>query len=756
MKRFLIFVLLLALGVPIATAQDGGTLKVSILAQEVDFPAVDLTIGVYRDGQPILGLTTENFVINGDTPKDLRLEPTQGPLHLGVVVDLSTTAVVENIYLAPIKTTLWTYFSADNNYYQEGDRVVFVVMRNRQVIVTETSSLDEINALIEGLANPAGTNAYSNGIEQAAQKLLEYGQGGQILVIGAYPGNLTGRLEEFGNVGETLFARYGFSINAVHAYTPGNYSSYGNFFQSLAERGRGRYAGFDNSNPNGMRALFENMQQGRLVYHLSYTSDDVTEGERTVQLTVNAIEQSAGGTFDYTPPLIEPPLVAILSPTSNTPIVRTGTPLSPANQTVEVQVTLPGDLPRAVKSASLVVDGRVVETETDPFIDNAGIIRLIWDLSSYGADGVTQQLTVAVAARVVDSYGKEGISPTVNVPVSVVIPSSDGAVVPPIPIDNTGPNGSTSETGPEVVPATPPPAESRTAETTTEDRGIPILAIVGVLVAALFLMFVLVLIQQRRLRSVTYGVQETMMGAMNTITGRHQIPANLNKTVISGTDGQVAGPLAQLEVLSGPMRGQMTPMEKPVFVIGREAGPDIQLETTGFRNASSRHCQISFSNGKFMIMDLGSTNGTYLNGQRLAPNIETILPAQALVQLGKDAAISFQFRFFPQQKVAGGGGAVNLHKTMVEDEGGAPPPQPIGAKQQWHMGKTQTYDEPEAPPSPPAPTPQAPPAQQPTYQPPIQPYQNPYQQPYPQQQQPPRSDWDDWGQVNADDDWVNQ
>lgn len=762
MKRYLIIVLLLALGIPIVHAQDGGTLTVSILAQNVEFPAVDLTLGVYQNGQPVLGLTTENFTISGDTPKDLRLEPAEGPLNLGVVIDLSTSAVPDTVYLSPIKTALRTYFSVENNFYREGDRVAFVVMRNRQATLSEATTREEIEALIEGLSNPAGTNVYSSGIEQAAQKLVEYGQSGQILVIGAYPGNLTGRLEEFSGIGETMFTRYGLPINTIHAYTPGNYSSYGNFFQSMAEQGRGGYAGYDNSNPNGMRSLFENMQAGRMVYKLAYTSDDVTEGERAVQVTVNANEQSAGGSFGYTPPVLDPPLVAILSPTDSTPVVRTpqgaaGSPLGPATQTVEAQVIIPGDLPRAITQAELVIEGQVVDTENDPFVDNNNIIRLIWDLSDYGADGISQQLSVALAVRVTDSYGKEAISPTVNVPISIVIPDAGGVVVPPaagnptVPVIEV-PDGIVPNV--EIPTTAPATANTEVAEDTSSDKGIPVIAIVGVLGGVIFIMFVLVLIQQRRLRYVTYGVQETMMGAMNTMTGRHQVPADLNKTVISGTDGQVAGPIAQLEVLSGPLKGQMTPMEKPVFVIGREAGPDIQLETTGFRNVSSRHCQVSFNNGQFRIMDLGSTNGTYLNGQRLAPNIETVLPAQALVQLGKDASISFQFRFFPQQKVAGGGGG-GLHKTMVEDEGG-PPPQPIGAKQNWHMGKTQTFDDAAAPaPSQPAAPP--PPAQQPYSQPPIQPYQNPYQQPYQQQPPPPqRSDWDDWGQVNADDDWVNQ
>ena len=40
----------------------------------------------------------------------------------------------------------------------------------------------------------------------------------------------------------------------------------------------------------------------------------------------------------------------------------------------------------------------------------------------------------------------------------------------------------------------------------------------------------------------------------------------------------------------------------------------------GCENVSSKHCKITVTGGKVIVTDLNSTNGTYLDNQRLTPN----------------------------------------------------------------------------------------------------------------------------------------
>src|SRR3990172_8611583 len=55
--------------------------------------------------------------------------------------------------------------------------------------------------------------------------------------------------------------------------------------------------------------------------------------------------------------------------------------------------------------------------------------------------------------------------------------------------------------------------------------------------------------------------------------------------------------------------------DKPEVTIGRVQGNDIILPKG---NVSKRHSRIVFKDGKFIIVDLKSTNGTYVNGRRIA------------------------------------------------------------------------------------------------------------------------------------------
>src|ERR1700751_1856941 len=57
---------------------------------------------------------------------------------------------------------------------------------------------------------------------------------------------------------------------------------------------------------------------------------------------------------------------------------------------------------------------------------------------------------------------------------------------------------------------------------------------------------------------------------------------------------------------------------KPEVTIGRVQGNDIILPKG---NVSKRHSRIVLKDGKFIIVDLKSTNGTYVNGRKITSPI---------------------------------------------------------------------------------------------------------------------------------------
>ena len=80
----------------------------------------------------------------------------------------------------------------------------------------------------------------------------------------------------------------------------------------------------------------------------------------------------------------------------------------------------------------------------------------------------------------------------------------------------------------------------------------------------------------------------------------------------------------------------MIPIDASSVIAGNSDAVDIKLEN---RFISRRHFQVRFESDVFYISDLGSTNGTYLNGNKLNPNEDHILRDGDMIGLGVDEVI---------------------------------------------------------------------------------------------------------------------
>jgi pSer/pThr/pTyr-binding forkhead associated (FHA) protein len=73
-------------------------------------------------------------------------------------------------------------------------------------------------------------------------------------------------------------------------------------------------------------------------------------------------------------------------------------------------------------------------------------------------------------------------------------------------------------------------------------------------------------------------------------------------------------PQAALVVRQGAQAGMSFPLTGNQLLIGREEGLEIVLQDP---ESSRRHVRISWQGGQFVIEDLGSTNGTFVNGVQI-------------------------------------------------------------------------------------------------------------------------------------------
>jgi hypothetical protein len=85
--------------------------------------------------------------------------------------------------------------------------------------------------------------------------------------------------------------------------------------------------------------------------------------------------------------------------------------------------------------------------------------------------------------------------------------------------------------------------------------------------------------------------------------------------------------------------GKRHPITKSRTIIGRGSDADITVDDTGI---SRKHVQILWDGSHAQVEDLGSTNGTQLNGQRLT---KAILEPDSVITLGRTRIV---FRVLPQ------------------------------------------------------------------------------------------------------------
>lgn len=104
-------------------------------------------------------------------------------------------------------------------------------------------------------------------------------------------------------------------------------------------------------------------------------------------------------------------------------------------------------------------------------------------------------------------------------------------------------------------------------------------------------------------------------------------------------------PTFQITMQRGPRAGEVVYLDKPTVVIGREATTDVIINDP---EVSRNHCRLILQ-GTYLIQDLGSTNGTFVDGRRLKGDSVRLRHGQQ-IQLGSNVILVYK---------------------EVEDEGGA-------------------------------------------------------------------------------------
>ena len=156
----------------------------------------------------------------------------------------------------------------------------------------------------------------------------------------------------------------------------------------------------------------------------------------------------------------------------------------------------------------------------------------------------------------------------------------------------------------------------------------------------------------------------------------------------------------RLVIRSGVDVGKEFPLDKNEMIIGREQTADITISDP---EISRRHARLFFQNGGYIVEDLGSTNGTFVNGQKISGPY--LLRPGEVVNFGEHVSVLFE--------------SYQLDPNATVVSSAAAPKAPIAAA----PGKTPLYTPPPAQP--------APQNAAPVYQQPAAPAQQPFSAPVP-------------------------
>ena len=146
-------------------------------------------------------------------------------------------------------------------------------------------------------------------------------------------------------------------------------------------------------------------------------------------------------------------------------------------------------------------------------------------------------------------------------------------------------------------------------------------------------------------------------------------------------------PAATLTMTRGPGAGRRFDIGATAVTIGRHPQCDVQVEGTW---VSRQHARIAWTGTEYIVEDLGSTNGTFVNGERAGG--PRALRSGDLLQLGEQVEFAFQARVSAplHEEPALPGMAPAPISSAGPPQDYAPPSEPVPAQKESFLGRKST------------------------------------------------------------------
>lgn len=124
----------------------------------------------------------------------------------------------------------------------------------------------------------------------------------------------------------------------------------------------------------------------------------------------------------------------------------------------------------------------------------------------------------------------------------------------------------------------------------------------------------------------------------------------------------------QFVMRSGPTTGKIYPLEASEIIIGRDASNGVAINDA---EISRKHAKLSLHGSAYVIQDLGSTNGSFVNGQRIT-GTQVLNPGDT-VSFGENIVLMYETAQDPNATVIS---SAQAPKTVAPVRRPAPVPAP--------------------------------------------------------------------------------
>ena len=123
----------------------------------------------------------------------------------------------------------------------------------------------------------------------------------------------------------------------------------------------------------------------------------------------------------------------------------------------------------------------------------------------------------------------------------------------------------------------------------------------------------------------------------------------------------------QFVMRSGPTVGKVYPLEAQEIFIGRD---NTNIVAINDAEVSRKHARMELRGSAYVIQDLGSTNGTFVNGQRVG-GMQVLNPGDS-VSFGEGIVLTYEAAFDPNATLL----SAKAARPVAPVQGPAPAPAP--------------------------------------------------------------------------------